>query len=124
MKVRTPQQLGLLGEKIAKRNLEKFGLDVLLVSELSLGYDLLVNDVLKVEVKTARMNKRGSFQFCLTKSDHTDIRKSDIVILQCIFPNGCIETFVVPTIIVKNNSQITIRGNIESYKGLVAAYRV
>lgn len=120
----TPQQLGLFGEKLAKRDLENFGLDVLHVATLDLGYDLLVNDSLKIEVKTARLNVRGKFQFCLTKKDHADIRKSDIVILQCVFPSGCVETFVVPTNIVENNSQITIRGNIESYKGLVAAYRV
>jgi len=124
MRNMTPQQLGLFGEKLAKRKLENFGLDVLWVAQLDLGYDLLVNESLKVEVKTARMNVRGKFQFCLTKKDHTNIRKSDVVILQCVFPNGCIEVFVVPTNIVENNSQITIGGNLENYKGLVSQYRV
>lgn len=124
MRNMTPQQLGLFGEKLAKRKLENFGLDVLHVATLDLGYDLLVNDTLKVEVKTARLNSRSKFQFCLTKKDHANIRKSDVVILQCVFPDGCIKVFVVPTNIVENNSQITIGGNLENYKGLVSQYRV
>lgn len=124
MKNKTAQKLGKQGELYAKRNLERLGLNVLLTAELDLGYDLLINDSLKVEVKTARLNSRKKYQFCLTKRDHADIRKSDVVIFQCINSDGSITTFVVPTTIVANNKQLTVSGNLSNYKGSISQFRL
>ena len=124
MKNKTAQKLGKQGEQYAKRNLERLGFDVLLTAALDVGYDLLVNDSLKVEVKTARLNCRKKFQFCLTKRDHADIRKSDVVIFQCMQSDGSIAAFVVPTNIVANNKQLTISGNLPNYKGLISQFRL
>lgn len=118
------QRTGLLGEHIVKRKIERLGYDVLWTAKLDVGYDLLVNNTLRVEVKTARLSKGNYYQFCLTKCGHADITKSDVVVLQCIQPNGCIVCFVVPTHVIATRKQIKISAKLETYKGLVADYKL
>lgn len=123
MRTKTAQQIGYLGEMLVKRKIESLGVDVLWTAQLDVGYDLLVGNTLKVEVKTARKNKRGQFQFCLTKLDHADIQKADCVILQCMVCLNCVVSYTIPVSALGARHQITLSGNINSYNGPFAQYR-
>ena len=121
--------LGYAGEMYAKQQLERLGLNVLYTGKLGVGYDLLVNGVLKVEIKTALLNNEERYQFSLRKDStdvqkFADVRKADIVILQCVGNTGNVTSFVMPTIAVYNNKQVKITSDPSSYAGKFAKYRI
>lgn len=124
MKNKTAQHTGYLGEKLTQRKIESLGIDVLYTANLDVGYDLLVENTLRVEVKTARKNKRNQYQFCLTKLGHANINHADCVILNCVLCLGYIVSYVIPVSELGGRNQITLPGNIESYNGLFAKYKI
>lgn len=120
---KTAQRIGKQGELYAKRKIERLGADVLYTADLDVGYDLLVNDTLKIEIKTARKNKRGQYQFCLNKLDHANVNKADILILQCVVDLGYIVSYTLPVSELGGRNQITLPGNLEIYNGFFAEYK-
>jgi hypothetical protein len=70
----------------------------------------------KIEVKTARKNKRGNHQFNLYKSGHTDYRHADVIVLLALNDCGNHDTYVIPTRDITGQSQITITRNSKRYK--------
>lgn len=124
-----PAMMGFYGEMLALKHLQFLGLNATYTGSNGVGYDILVEDTLKVEVKTARQGKNGKWLFALTKSStdvkrFQDINKSDLVLLQCVVECGEVITFAVPTTILANNKYIRITSNPKTYNGKLAKYRV
>ncbi len=62
--------------------------------------DKHTGEFVRLEVKTARLNSRGKFEFRLRKNDKhgvTDIGDSDLVLLFCIAANGLFWFYLIPS---------------------------
>lgn len=75
----------------------------------------------RVEVKTARLDKRGCFQFILKKrypngTFKTDCSNCDIVICLCVFPSGRVEIYTIPGNEVRNITKLQIPSKIAHSK--------
>lgn len=112
----TRTTLGKTGEMFAKITLEAHGYLADIEHERQLG-DLRVvtpaGSIMRVEVKTARVNKDGYFQFCVerrTKKGRlkTSCRKCDAVILLGVNQSGRVEIYVLPAKAATNISIIKI----------------
>lgn len=122
----TSAKLGWQGEKRTCAYLRKLGLRVKHMPYAG-GYDLLAEGHLRVEIKTARLNKDGKYRFTLYRETDSGIKQnhneSDIVILNCIGKDYCVTSFVIPISIISNQHRITISGNVSGYKGKYVSYR-
>lgn len=120
---------GFYGEILAKKHIELFGANVSYMGDCGVGYDLLVENNLRVEVKTASRGKDGKWNFALSKSAgdikrFQDITKADVVILQCIIECGNVVSFVVPVDVLKDNKYVKITSHPNTYAGKLAQYRI
>lgn len=87
--------------------------------------DQTTGEAIRVEVKTARANVRGKYQFCLKKDDKyggTDCRRADVVVLVAVTKSGSNVLFVIPADECKGR-QITISGNPHEYRGKYLKFR-
>lgn len=106
------QALGAMGEFEAINALKRAGYAAEKQSVKHAG-DLRVTDkntgeIYKVEVKTARKNKRGKWQFCLEKRGKTSTMYSDYVILLCISLAGHATQYLIPSSLLEGKKSITI----------------
>lgn len=108
------QRLGLIGECITAKHFMELGYSVQHTAYNGVGYDLSVNG-LRVEVKTARQNKRNTFQVCVNKTNHTDISYADLLVINCIPKIGSIRTYAIPVNRVTSN-QLTIGSSNSKYE--------
>lgn len=76
----------------------------------------------KIEVKTARKNKRGNYQFNLYKSGHTDFTHAEIVILVSLNLDTSPHVYVIPTELLGHRKQITITPNSSTYDQYINRY--
>jgi hypothetical protein len=108
----TRNQIGDYGEFNARKQLSRYG--VIARRSTAKNGDLITSNGVKIEVKTATMNSKGQFKFCLYKRNKTDYRYSDYVLLQCI-TDCTIEYYLIPT---KNLKQkhICIGKNSKKYQ--------
>ncbi len=117
-------KFGAYGEVLAIAHLELLGLKVDYTGQSSVGYDLLVENTLRVEIKTAKRSKDGIWQFNLTKLNHSDITKSDVVLLQCVIELGHVITYAIPTSAIATLKQIKITNHPTLYTGKYAQWKV
>lgn len=112
------KHLGWLGEQIVKELIPASRFSVYKPKARYAG-DLWLTDrrtgeLLKVEVKTAQMNKRSRFEFKLRKNDKhgvTDISHADAVIFFCIHPSGLFWFYFIPvSALGANQKSLTLPG--------------
>lgn len=120
----TPQALGTVGEIYAREMLEAAGYYARPSSRFQ--GDLLVRDPLigtlyRVEVKTARKNRDGWWQFLLKKEGKTDSHHSDFLILLQVTDSYRVIPYIIPTSVLSVN-QIKISSP-ELYRGKYARFR-
>lgn len=87
--------------------------------------DQTTGEALKVEVKTASVDKRGHYQFCLRKKDKyggTDCAPADFVILVAVTKSGSHSIFVIPAGELTTKAT-KITGNPHEYAGKWAKFR-
>lgn len=94
-------KFGYYGEKFIAELYKFFGYKVI-HHKIGKGWDLTVIDKLtgekfRVEVKSSRRNKDGRFVFNLYKRNHTDARKSDLVVFLLVEANGNIHLVIKPS---------------------------
>jgi hypothetical protein len=87
-------------------------------------FDILVNENIRIEVKTAHRSKRGYYKFALYKKNHADHTHSDIIILLCIDDDNIVYPYIVPTRVLFHNKHFAITSHPLSYKGILSKYRV
>lgn len=120
--------IGRFGEEWLAQNLEKRGY---LVSIAHAEGDLKVisrdGEILSVEVKTARVNGDGKWQFTLRKywqgrtcADHRNV---DFVVLVCVEKTGRLTPFVIPITVLAHRQAVAITSNPRTYGGALAKYR-
>lgn len=114
------QRLGFMGEVLAFKYLETLGHKVEYTGQYGVGYDLLASG-LRIEVKTAQLNKRKNYQVSLSKKNHSDIKKSDVLIVLCVGYAGKVTPLIIPTDEISENKQLTISakftGKLSQYVG-------
>lgn len=120
---------GKIGEKLVSQMLTWQGYQVRQPDGRCQGdlsvVDLTTGETIKVEVKTARTNVLGRYQFCLKKNDKyggTDCARSDVIVFLCVTKSGSHALFVIPSEICQQR-QLTIFGNPHEYRGKWAGYR-
>lgn len=126
---RTAFVRGSIGETLVLEMLKAQGYQARKTTGKCRG-DLLVTDqttgeTVKVEVKTARADGRGKFQFCLKKDDRyggTDCTRADVLVLLCVTKSGSHALFVMPSENL-NQRALTISGNPHEYSGKYKNYR-
>lgn len=111
-------KLGFFGEVLAMKYLESLGHSVAYMGASAVGYDLLASG-LRIEVKTAQVNKRGKYQVSLSKVGHSDIKKSDVLIVLCVGYAGKVTPLIIPTHAIADNRQLTVSS---TFKGKLAQY--
>ena len=105
----TSQELGQIGELYAMRQLQRAGLIV----EQGGPADLMANG-LAVEVKAARpapyrRGGRRGFQFCLSKTGHTDYTRAAVVIMLAYWDMASDPiAFVVPSKALGDRRKVVI----------------
>ena len=87
-------------------------------------HDQQTGERLRVEVKTARRNAQGYWQFNLRKRGKTDVSHADVIILVQITDFCKPYLYVIPTFEVGNAHQIKITSHPTVYSGKYAAFRV
>lgn len=93
-----------------------------------IGGDLVVTDTstgerIKVEIKTARPDIKGRYQFCTRKAGRTDTSKSDFVLLICIDNHGKHYYYMIPSYSASKKN-LTISSHPTRYRGKYSAYRI
>lgn len=124
----TQVSLGLAGEILVAQALTKRGYEAYISHK---NGDLLVynqrGDTLTVEVKTARKNSQGVYQFCLIKDWQgrrcCDHRKADFTVLLCVLRTGNVIPFVVPARTVGDRRSASVTSNPRTYAGWLSAFR-
>lgn len=122
-----PQTLGVHGEQVAMALFEKNGYRVLrpgIKSGDLLVVHLETGEVNKIEVKTARRNSAGRWQFNLRKKGKTDSRYSDYVLLMAVIVSGRVVPFLIPSEEVSARSQVTLFSHPDRYNGKYSDYRL
>lgn len=108
--------LGKTGEIYAQRMFEAHGYLADIDHQLKCG-DLKVitpsGTVMRVEVKAARVNKDGYYQFCVTRRTKqgrikTSCKDCDALVLLGIAASGKVDIYVVPAKVVTHQSIIKI----------------
>lgn len=76
------------------------------------GYDILLNGNTRIEIKSARKNKRKNYwQFCLTKRGHCNVNNSDVVVFLLIGKYGRVDVYMIPTELLAGQKQIKLHAN-------------
>lgn len=110
--MRGKQTLGLVGEQYARIMLEAHGYLVDVNKDRLCG-DLRVvcpsGQVLRVEVKSTKLNKDGRFQFCITRRTKSGYIKTscancDAVMLLGVTASGRVEIYIIPSQVIANYS--------------------
>jgi hypothetical protein len=121
--------IGLHGENLAKQGLRNAGLSVRLTA-YNARYlsDLYVNKKYRVEVKTAKENKRsGYYKICLNKHDKhgmTTLSHADFVLIQLISNAGLVHIFFIPASELVGKKSINLSLNEKSkYHKFLSSYR-
>lgn len=123
--------VGALGEAVAGRLLERAGYEVTTIARQPRRGDLLAisretGERWQVEVKTARRDKRGLYQWNLVKNDkhgHTDCKDADWLILLAVEASGRAVVFLIPVSAVGELKTIKLKGSPRAYAGRWARYR-
>lgn len=103
--------LGAYGERIMLLWLTLLGFNVSYTGDQQ-GYDILLNGNIRLEIKSARKNKRKNYwQFCLTKRDHCNISNSDVVMLLLIGKFGRVDVYMIPSDLLAGQKQIKLSAN-------------
>lgn len=122
---RKTNAVGVLGELIARKLLEQHYI-VKHPQESKTGdlhcIDPATGEVVYIEVKTARRNKRGRWRFQLWKKGKTSHKHSDYFLLLAIVHPTTVIPFLVPTSEITSKS-ITISSEPIRYNGSYARYR-
>ena len=122
------QELGTLGELFVMRALSQVGLQVEQDGPADLAIRLPDDQVLPVEVKSARpapYRTQGytGYQFCLHKPGHTDHRKAAVVVLLCYWHDEHDPVaFVIPSDRIGSRRKIVIPGQPWTYTGQWSRY--
>jgi len=124
----TQVSLGLAGEILVAQALVARGYDASISHKMG---DLIVynerGDTLAVEVKTARRNKSGTYQFCMIKNWQgrvcCDHRKSDWTVFLCVLRTGNVIPFVVPSLIIGSRRGVAVTSYPLKYSGWLSGYR-
>lgn len=120
--------IGLLGETLVARALEKTGYQVSIPHERG-DLSVTTNDgqILGIEVKTSRRGKDGAYRFTLWKhwqgrqcADHNN---ADVIILLCVSKSGEAIPYVMPVSACKNKHAVAITSQPELYKGWLSPYK-
>ena len=94
------------------------------------GHDIqmthkVTGEIIRIEIKAARQGKDKKYRATTYKRNHTDYRKSDIIIFLAFNPvdKGRYATpFIIPTVTWDKN-YIAITSNPQTYNGAIAKYR-
>lgn len=127
----TSYAVGAHGQTVATALLEASGYEVSNHGDYCRGHDLTAVDpetgfVIRVEVKAARRNSRGGWQFTLRKrgpygyAEHTH---SDVLLLLAVMASGRIVPYVIPVDDVRDKRAIHIPSHPSIYRGKYAHYR-
>lgn len=121
-------ELGIYGEFNARRVLRALGHIVTDVHKQQFAGDLLLlhkdtGEYIRIECKTARPSKRGTFKFCLTRSGKTCHKHSDFCFLTCIDNSGKHYYYIIPCSVLKRKN-IEISSHPSVYSGRFAKYRI
>ena len=122
-----PQALGVHGEQVATELFKQNGYRVLrpgIKSGDLLVVHLETGEVNKIEVKTARRNGQGRWQFNMRKKGHTDARYSDYILLMAVIVSGRVVAFLIPSVEVSARSQVTLFSHPDRYAGKYREYRL
>lgn len=93
--------IGLYGEKFLLATLQSlFGIGTACKPVARFYGDIVLTVAfgchVRIEVKTARPNKRGLYQFCLRKAGHADVSHADYVALILLTDMACPTVYIVP----------------------------
>lgn len=122
-------KLGMLGERYAAQLLRDRGFKVERAGRRAgdlRAVDRVTGEIFKVEVKTARSDKRGKWQFKLYDAGHTNHLHADILILLAVSFSDCgvnVTEFVLPVSDMAEQNTATICRNPDTCKGKLASYR-
>lgn len=124
---------GKAGEDAAVTLLARAGYDVSTVGRGDKRGDLRVVDqetgeVWRVEVKAARRDSRGCWQFCLRRRTSatrscTDVSHADFALLLAFPKIGNPVPFLIPTDVLGQMKQLVLRDHPADYGGKWAVYR-
>lgn len=121
---------GYLGELLVLEALKKTRWRAYQPKAHKIG-DLVITDtstgeILKVEVKTARRDKKGRWQFCLNKNDKhgvTSIAHSDVVILLAIDNLNRVFPYVIPSSFFESRTKIALTTHPDKYAGRWSSFK-
>lgn len=108
----TAQQLGYECEKTIRDFFNKLGIPAWIAGKYN--GDVLANNT-RIEVKIARPNKRGTWQFCLNKKGHTSTKHADFILLVCADNLGLTQKIFFLPASMFTSSQLTIGKNSKRY---------
>lgn len=122
---------GVHGEQLAAALLERAGYRVDYVRQAEHAGDLKATDpatgeTWRVEVKTARRERSGRWQFLMRKADRhgvTDCANADVVLLLAVLKTGTAVPFLIPCPALAGVQKITISSHPEEYAGKWSIYR-
>ena len=123
------QGAGKLGEKIAASLFDEAGFWTAKFKQGTKCGDLEVyrkdtGEKFKVEVKTARKDKEGHYQFCLKRDQNmTDCKYADYVLLLAAMDSGVIVPFLIPVTAIGKQKKFTIQSNPLAFGGNWSKYR-
>lgn len=121
--------VGLLGEKVGAAIFEEAGFWAAKFKQGTKCGDLKVarkdnGEEFKIEVKTARKDKEGIYQFCLVRDGNmTDCKHADYVLLLASMDSGAVVPFLIPVTAIGNQKKFTISSNPLEYRGNWSKYR-
>lgn len=123
------QGAGKIGETIASALFEEAGFWAAKFKQGTKCGDLKVarrdtGEEFKVEVKTARIDKEGKYQFCLKRDGNmTDCKNADYVLLLAAMNSVLVVPFLIPVTAIGNQKKFTISTNPLEFRGNWAKYR-
>lgn len=120
--------VGVAGEILVARALEAQGHRVSIAHDRGdLSVFLPDGQILGIEVKSARRNKQGKYQFTLWKHwqgrQCADHHNADVVILLCVLRTGDAVPFVVPVETLGTRHTVAITSFPTDYNGWLVTYR-
>ena len=129
MKTASAQQLGALGEIYARWWFILQGFDAHDTSGLRHQGDIALyknssDTPIRVEVKTAKPDREGVYQFCLRKTGKTDISHSNQVLLLAMDDNGKLYRYLVPRKVFGDRRKCAITSHPERYSGKLSKFLV
>ena len=129
MKISSNQQLGVMGEIYVTYWLKYMGFDAMDTSKLKHQGDVKITarkqgKTIHFEVKTAKRDTKGHWQFCLRKGKKTSIDHSDYVVLLAVDDYGKLFRYVVPVDYFGDAAKFDISSHPTIYSGKVAPFLV